>query len=199
MKLYEIKKKFRHRATADIKDLNLILAAAPVLIREIDRLEAELQEAQRRIDHLTSQMRKKPKLHIEGKRGAGAWEARIDEKKNRFYIKLAGSFDYQTGKAASNGIIALLEHIRQEFDLINDISQLGPEFDRKGLFHLKKVMYHIKKMGVRRVVRVINPSLPQMAALFDKKADEAGYQVSNANSLADAEAFLNNVGRFLKT
>jgi hypothetical protein len=199
MNLLEIKNKFRHKVKADIKDLDLILAAAPILVREIDRLEDELQEVQKRFDHLASQVKKKPKLHVKGKRGGGIWDARIDEKQNRLYIRLVGAFDYKAGKAASNAIISLLEYIRRDFDLVNDISQLGPDFDPKGLFHLKKVMYHIKKMGVRRVVRVINPKLPKIAALFDKKSEEAGYQVSNAKSVAEADAFLNNVGRFLKT
>jgi hypothetical protein len=167
-------------------------------VREIDRLELELRESEKRIAHLSSQMKKKPKLQIKGKRGAGAWEARIDEKKNRFYVKLLGTFDYKTGKAASNAIVSLLENIRQDFDVINDISQLGPDYERRGIFHLKKAMYHIKKMGVRRVLRVVNSDLPQITALFDQKANEAGYQVSNAKSLADAEAFLDNVGHFLK-
>jgi hypothetical protein len=48
------------------------------------------------------------------------------------------------------------------------------------------------------VLRVVNSDLPQITALFDQKANEAGYQVSNAKSLADAEAFLDNVGHFLK-
>ena len=198
MDLDALKAKFRHKTSVDLKDIDIALNAVPFLVREVERLEGELAERNKRIAHMQSQLKRRIPLSKVGKKGAAEWEARVDEDANRLYIRLAGGFDYASAKAASNAILQVLPNIRKGFDVINDISGLGPEFPPKALFHLRKVMYNLKKMGAARVVRIV-PQGQALIRLFDQAAQGAGFQVHTAASLAEAEALLDRSSRFLKT
>jgi hypothetical protein len=198
MDLDALKAKFRHKTTVDLKDIDIALSAVPFLVREVERLERELGERDKRIAHMQSQLQRRIPLSKVGKRGSSEWETRVDEDANRLYIRLAGGFDYASAKAASNAILQVLPNIRKGFDVINDISGLGPEFPPKALFHLRKVMYNLKKTGAARVVRIA-PKAPAMTLLFDQAAQSAGFQVHTAGNLAEAEALLYRSSQFLKT
>ena len=121
----------------------------------------------------------------------------MDEETDRLTIRLAGDFDYAGAKAASNAILQVLPNIRKDFDVINDISELGPVFPPKAMFHLRKVLYSLKKSGAARVVRVA-PNTQTSTLPFDQAAQEAGFKVLTAGSLTEAESLLERSSQFLK-
>ena len=199
MDLNEIKLKFKHKAKADLKDLDLILEAMPFLVREIERLEKQIAEYEKRIEHLSSLMKRKPPLDKKGQKGESEWQTRVDEEKNRLYIELSGKFDYKSAKLASNGVITVLPNLREEFDVIVDISKVDKDYDRKALFHIKKIMFSLKELGVKRLIRIDNPEAPGFTTIFKNTSKEDTFQTSVANSVSEGEDILENVSKFLKT
>lgn len=199
MNLEELKAKFRHKTSVDMKDVDLALKAVPYLVRELENLERRLQESEKKYEHLADLVNKKrPPLAKEGQRGKARWKVRADEEKNRLYVELAGTFDNRSAKLASSSIIAILPNLRESFEVINDIRELETVADKRTLFHIRKVMYHLTQVGVGKTVRVISPDKGSMNGIFDAGAKEAGLKTVKADSIENAEAMLESVGKFLK-
>ncbi len=195
MDIQELKDKFKHKTQANIKDIDLALKAAPFLVREVEQLEKQLEEAEKRIKHL---QKKRPPLSKKGKKGDAEWEVHIDEKKNRLHILFAGKFNYRSAKSASNSILTVITNVRREFDVISDISKMNANFDRKILFHMKKLMYTLEQFGVRKIVRVLNPEAPALAGIFEDKSKIDDIKIYSTNSVEEAESMLDSAGKFLK-
>lgn len=51
-----LKNKFRHKAEADVKDINLAIKAAPFLVKEVIRLEEELELKEKMIERLKKKL-----------------------------------------------------------------------------------------------------------------------------------------------
>lgn len=199
MDINELKKKFRHKASADVKDVDIAMKAVPFLVREYERLENQIKEYEKRICHLSDLLnRKRPPLERKGEKGGARWETRVDEEKNRLYIKLSGKFSYKTAKMASNSILTIISNLRDGFDVIDDVSEMDPDVNKRLMFHLKKVKYNLEQLQIARVIRIINPESETLAGLFDAGAKEKGYQIFKVHTVEDAESILENVGRFLK-
>lgn len=199
MDLNEIKNKFRNKARVDLQDVDLALRAVPVLVREIERLETELQEAEKKYIHISDLFgKKRPPLEREGKKGNSKWRVWTNESSNRLYIELTGPIDYRFSKQASNGILSVFPNLREGFDVISDISKLTNFEERRVLFQLRKVFYNLKYGGVGKIVRVINPNAREVNGLFEVGEKDAELNVYIADSIEKAEAMIENVGRFLK-
>ncbi|MDX9786751.1 MAG: hypothetical protein RBT11_08240 [Desulfobacterales bacterium] len=198
MDLNTLKTQFRHKQKADLSDIDTALSAVPFLIREIERLEKELTESKNRIAQLSSQLTKAPPSFKKGKKGQGEWDVRIDEDKNRLFLQLSGFFDYQAAKMASNAIVSVLPSLRENADAINDLSGIKG-FDNRALFHIRKVIYTLEYVGVRRVVRILGEKAELSDILRNIYSNEAQYQMAMAESIEEAEALLDRSRKFLKT
>ncbi len=199
MDLNEIKNKFRHKTRVDLQDVDLALRAVPVLVREIERLEEGLQEAEKKYDHIADLFgKKRPPLEREGKKGASKWKVRTDDTNNRLYIEMSGAFDYRFSKQSSNGILSLIPNLREGFHVIKDITTLSRIEDRRVLFQLRKVLYNLKNGGAGKLILVINPATREVNGLFETAAKDVEMSLQTAESVEKAEAMIENVGRFLK-
>ncbi|MDY6905092.1 MAG: hypothetical protein SWH61_10440 [Thermodesulfobacteriota bacterium] len=195
MNLSEIKTRFRHRSKADLTDIDLALEALPMMVREVESLETRLAEAEKRIAHLS---RKQPPLYKKGKKGAARWDVRVDETKNRLYLKLSGRFDPASAKLASNHIISISFNLREGFDLINDVTELTLTLDKKVIFHIRKVIYHLEQAGLKRAARVVTPENQNTSHLFAKILPDT-IPSETAATMEEAEAMLESASRFLKS
>lgn len=198
MDLNLLKEKFRHKRKVELSDIDLALTAVPFLVREVDRLEAELESDKRRIAHLSSLLSKRPPASKTGKKGQGAWEVRVDEDKNRLYMSLSGFLNYQSAKEASNAIISVIANLRENADAVSDLRELKG-FDQRAVFHIRKIAYTLDYVGVKRVIQIMSDD-PQLATQLRKiYSHEGEYKMSEAKSPEDAEAFLDSSRQFLKT
>lgn len=191
----ELKEKYLKKTQVSLTDLPQLQTMVPVLIREICRLEKELEEAQRYIETLES---KRPPTTRKGASGKAEWTAAYDMKKNRLRITLKGVFDSKAAKLASNAIITVLEHSVKGFDLINDIRELETIADMRTVFHLKKTWFHLVQTGVHRTVRVVGPKETPATILFAKYFKQ-GPNIMVVQTVEDAEKALENEGKFLTT
>ena len=199
MDIEELKAKFLNKSVADVKDVELALRAAPFLIREVVRLEEELNEAEKRIQHISAQFRKQPPLSKKGKKGEAEWDIELKDKKNRLYVTLVGKFDHRSGKLATNHLNLVLENVRKHFDVIFDITQLSPDVSNRANFHLRKAVYTLNRMGAKSVVRVVDPNVNYSLSILEERNRDFNYRVFTVNCLRDAELTLDNEGRYLKT
>ncbi|MBF0226623.1 MAG: hypothetical protein HQK76_14300 [Desulfobacterales bacterium] len=203
MEINEIKRRFKNKSYVDIKDVDIALKAVPFLVREIERLEIEIQRGEERIKHLDSILKRRPPLNKSGKRGKSSWETDIDEKRNLLYLKLKGIFDASSAKSATNNVISIIPNLRVGFDFINDVSEFDLNCDNRVKFHLKKLTYSLKKMGLKRIVLIVptgEDALKQIAALFGKAERnlQSNYQVNYVNSRDEAESLIDNANKFLR-
>lgn len=198
MDLDALKDQFRHKQRADLSEIDIALRALPFLIREIERLERELDESRSRIAQLSAQLNKAYPLSKKGKKGQGEWDVRIDEEKNRLYLQLSGHFDYQAAKVASNAIVSILPSLRENADAINDLSRIKG-FDNRAMFHIRKVIYTLEYVGVRRMVRILGDNSKLSDFLAGMYSNDAPYQMATAGSVEEAEALLDHSRKFLKT
>ena len=199
MDLSELKKKFRHRSSVDIKDIDIAMKAVPFLVREIEKMEGTIEEYEKRIEHLSGLLNKKrPPLDKAGKKNKMKWEAHVDEEENRLYINLAGELDYSAVKLASNGILGLLPSLRENYDVVNDFSELKGPFQKRVIFHLRKLIYNFSQTGVAHVVSINTTETKPVADMFQAGAKSEGFQSFEVSSLEEAKSTLQNLGRFLK-
>jgi uncharacterized protein YeeX (DUF496 family) len=199
MDLSELKKKFRHRSSVDIKDVEIAMKAVPFLVREIEKMEAKITDYEKRIDHLSGLLKKKrPPLEKTGQKNKMKWEARVNEEENRLYINLSGELDYSAVKLASNSIINVLPSLREGYDVINNFSELQGPFKKRVIFHLRKLVYNFSQTGVAHVVSVRISDIKPITDIFQLGAKTEGFQAFEVSTMEDAKSTLQNVGRFLK-
>lgn len=189
----ELKEKYEKKTRVSLSDLPQLQTMVPILIREISRLEKELQEAKAYIANLE---KKKPPTRKKGTMGKAEWDVSYDMKKNRLNLTLKGIFDSKSAKLASNAIISVLDHTVKGFDLINDIRELEAIADMKSVFHLKKTWYHLVQTGINRTVRVVGAK-ETMAAILFAKYFKQGPNTMVVQTLEDAIHALENDGKFL--
>ena len=193
--LEELKDKYRKKTRIDMVDLVQLQTLVPMLIREVCRLEDELEKINQYIRHLE---KKKPPCETKGKINKAEWLCRYDMKEHRMLIQLKGVFDAKGAKKASNAIIATINNATKGFDLINDIRELETITDMRTVFHLKKTRYHLVLAGINRTVRVVGKKENVASTLFEKYFKE-GPNTMVVHTLEDAEKALDNQGKFLSS
>ena len=142
--------------------------------------------------------KKRPPLEKAGQKHKMKWEAHVNEEENRLYINLAGELDYSSVKLASNGILGLLPNMRENYDVVNDFSELKGPFQKRVIFHLRKLIYNFSQTGVAHVVSINTAETRPVADMFQSGAKTEGFQAFEAASLEEAKSTLQNLGRFLK-
>ena len=199
MELGELKKKFRHRSSVDIKDVEIAMKAVPFLVREIEKLEEKVTDYEKRLEHMSGLLNKKrPPLEKKGKKNKTTWEARVDEDSNCLYVNLAGELDYTAVKLASNGIITVLPSLREGYNVINDFTGLKGPFKKRVIFHLRKLVYNFAQTGIANVISINAENIKPVTDIFVSGAKAEGFQSYEASSLEEAQSTLQNLGRFLK-
>lgn len=190
----DLKKKFKRRTRANIVDMDQLQVMVPLLIREICRLEEDIEKYKHYVNTLE---KKRPPDNRHGSFGKAEWTVSYDMKKNRLSVKLMGIFDFKAAKMASNAVIGVLENVEKDFDVINDITELEAITDMRTLFHLRKVRYLIVQAGVRRTVRIDKEKESVVTSIF-KKHFQHGQEIMVVKTMDDAVAALENEGKYLQ-
>jgi hypothetical protein len=189
--------KYKEKAVLGVEDVQVALAATPFLCRELLKVEDEVKDLKKRVEHLKGQLKKNPPGKREGKRGKASWLTEVDEERNLLKNSFAGIFDTVSAKLASNAILTVFSNIRSEFDTIFDFTKLERLFSRKIIFHMKKVVYNFKQVGVGRVILIVTKETKPLKAIFEER--EMPFQLFTVDSLEEAEKILKNDARgFLK-
>lgn len=190
--------KYKEKATLGVEDVQVALAATPFLCRELLKVEEEVNDLKKRIEHLKGQLKKTPPGKREGKRGKASWVTEVDEERNLLTNNFSGVFDTVSAKLASNSILTVFSNIRSDFDTIFDFTKLERLFTRRIIFHMKKVVYNFKQVGVGRVILIVTKETKPLKAIFEER--EMPFQLFTVGSLEEAEKILKNDARgFLKT
>ena len=178
--------------TIKINGMNYTSEDIPALVQKIGKLEKTLEEYKQWNEHLQSRLKKRT-LEKGGKKGRAAWHVKLDEKANRIYLMLSGNFTYPTARTATMHILTVLNHARIGFDIITDISNLFPSLEKRAIFHVKKMLYNMRYLGLKRAVLIRNPKAPQVSEAFENQV-KAIYGLSSMvptfNDVAEAEKFL---------
>jgi len=178
--------------TVKINGENYTPQDIPALVQRIGDLEKELEEYKQWNEHLQSKLKKRT-LEKEGKKGRAAWHVKLDEKTNRIYLMLSGNFTYPNGRTASMHIMTVLSYSRVGFDIIADISNLFPSLEKRAIFHVRKMLYNMRYLGLKRAVLITNPKAPEVSEAFENQVKSVygpSSMVPTFNDVSDAEAFL---------
>ena len=165
----------------------------PALVQKIEALEKELDEYKQWNEHLLSKVKRRT-LEKSGKKGKSAWEVKLDEKSNRIHLVLSGRFTYPNARTATMHIMSVLSNSRRGFDIITDISNLYPSLEKRAIFHVKKMLYNMRYMGLKRAVLIRNPNAPQVSEAFENQVKSVygpTAMVPVFSEVSDAENFLN--------
>lgn len=179
--------------TIKINGENYTAQDIPALVQRIGDLEKEREEYKEWNEHLQSKLKTRT-LEKEGKKGRAAWHVKLDEKTNRIYLMLSGNFTYPTARTATMHIMTVLSHSRVGFDIIADISNLFPSLEKRAMFHVKKMLYNMRYLGLKRAVLIRNPKAPQVSEEFENQVKSVygpSSKVPTFNDVSDAENFLN--------
>jgi hypothetical protein len=118
----------------------------------------------------------------------GDYSVRSDERGNRLYIWLSGHFTDLEVKDAARLVLQHAEKFRSEFDVVNDIAGCRP-FSGDANAILVATQALLRKMGMRRVVRVIGSALVAGTQIA-RNSSELGYSAATARTVAEAEKLL---------
>ncbi len=194
----ELISKYKSKSVVGVEEVQIALAATPFLCREILKVENEVIDLKKRINHLKGQLKKTPPGKREGKRGNAKWLTEVNEDRNLLKNDFAGVFDTVSTKLATNSILTVFANIRSGFDTIFDFTKLDKIFTRRVIFHMKKVMYNFKQVGIGRIILVVNKETKPLKAIFEERDME--YILYTVESMEEAEAILETDARgFLKT
>ena len=200
MDLDLLKERFRTKAEADVRDIDLVMKATPFLVREVIRLEEELQRSEAELVHLKAQFGKKAPTVRRGRKNQAVWQVGIDEHHNRLLIRVEGVLDKSSAKSFSNMILLVAKQLRADFDVITDMRKLTFTADNRIRFHFRKTFYSLQQMQMRRSIRVVDETGRVPAFLIEdvKQFGAAPGSIHLARSLKEACFILDNFQRHLK-
>jgi len=108
---------------------------------------------------------------------------------NRLNIRIIGVVDKVESQLAAKNIVQEVNKLKENFDVINDISRLK-RGDMGSILALKGMMDFLKSRKVGRVVRVVGASKSGLMQFAQATMNFVGYKAKYVPTVADAEKFL---------
>ncbi|MDY0131198.1 MAG: hypothetical protein RBR53_00870 [Desulforegulaceae bacterium] len=193
-----LKSKFRHKAEADIKDIRIAIKATPFLVKEVIRLEEELELKNNMIEKLKKKIKHQPPLVQKGKKDKFSWIVKVNEETNTILFQFYGTPDKSGAKICSNVIINMTENLEPGFSVISDLRKLNIEFMSKRLgFYLRKVHYIFSGMDIKYLIRVVEDS-KDLEVIMEHCNDNVNFKMFSVTSIEEAKNVIRNFGKYLK-
>jgi len=118
------------------------------------------------------------------------FEIAADRATNRLYIDITGSVDREEMEEAADKTLSEAEKLRDGFDIVNDLSGFRPP-SPEAAKPIKVAQGELQEMGLSRAVRVIDDDTsPVVVNAFERRSQDVGYSGEQADSVAAAEALL---------
>ncbi len=115
-----------------------------------------------------------------------------DTQKNRLYVIFAGKMDVEEIRAACTNVLDEAKQLKPGFGIITDLSEFVPT-NEDGRMVIQDTMTSLMEIGVKHVVRVIPVEAAVTGLQWQRSSRTAGYQASQALTLADAEAMMDKL------
>ena len=115
---------------------------------------------------------------------------RVEHKKNRLYITLAGFFPDEDARKASDKIIEAIDTFNSDFDLITDISECRPATPA-GNVEIERIQQYALSKGARRFIRVVGERVLAKMQL-ERASQKTGIDADCVASVEEAERLLHH-------
>lgn len=117
-------------------------------------------------------------------------QIKVNNDKNRLYLKLSGNVDYRESRTILNEVISKLENLQPGFDMISNLSTYVP-ISQTADITISAILKTVKEHGVRKTIRIVED--PDSFVGFGLKllAEDAGFRhLEIAHSISEAEQIL---------
>ncbi len=201
MDLEELKKKFRHKSEVDVKDINIALKAVPFLVKEVLRLEEELDSRDKFIERLKRKIKRQPDMTQKGEKDGLKWVLKADEESNIIIARVTG-VPCKTGfKIFTNSIINIAENLGSDFCVVNDFIELEFEkITKRIFFYFRKTYYLFLKMGVKYIIFVVPHEKKDISVITKSKfSKNNGKNIFIATSMDEAKNIIKNAGKHIRS
>ena len=202
MNLEELKKKFRHRAEIDVKDISIAIKAVPFLVKEVIRLEEQVAHRDRIIEKLGKKVRSQPLLETRSQKDQFSWHIKIYEDLNVIAITFAGEPNPAGARMCSNAIMHMSKNLDPGFSLISDFTKLNSDaVSKRILFYFKKVQYFFWKMEVQFVVSIVEDEKNKNISSFldlPVRSKNKNFKILKVKSVKEGLNVIHNMGKYIK-
>ena len=201
MDLEQLKKDFRHKAEVDVKDINIAIKAVPFLVKEVIRLEEELESKNNIIEKLKKKIKREPPKVQKGKKDDFFWLIKIDEDSNIILFQFKGIPNKRGAKICSNAVINMSKNLEPGFSVISDFRNLQSEhINQRILFYFRKVHYLFERMRVKFIIRVVSEGKSDVTGFEDlaSPAKQKNLKIFTVTSIEEGKNIIKNLGKHLR-
>jgi hypothetical protein len=199
--LEQLKTKFRHKHEVDVKDINIAIKAVPFLVKEIIKLEEDIESRDRTITRLKKKIKRQPPSVQKGQKDKFSWVLKADEDSNTLFIQFTGIPNKSGAKICSNAVINLSENLETDFSVISDLRKLETEYiTTRMLFYFRKVHYLFLRMKVKYIIRVVSEEQKEIKDFIDipDVAKEEKMKIFSVTSIEEGKNIIKNMGKHLR-
>jgi hypothetical protein len=195
-----LKDKFRHKAEADIKDINLAIKAAPFLVKEVIRLEEELELKNKMIDRFKKKIKRQPPLVQKGQKDKFSWVIKVSEETNTILFQFNGIPNKSGAKICSNAVINMAENLEPGFSVISDLRKFdSSSMNKRMLFYFRKVHYLFLRMSVKYIIRVVPEGYSEVEGFMDLTPEQKKQlKMFTVTTVEEGRHIIKNLGRHLR-
>lgn len=122
------------------------------------------------------------------------YEVRVDGAKNRLFMTLEGMLDEEMAGEVVEELAEAVERLEPGFDVVNDISSFKP-MSQDATDSIERGKRVVAGAGVSAVARVVGDSVIGKMQFDRVEPGDVTYHVTTAESVAQAEAFLDEFRR----